>query len=946
LGKTNLPLVKGLGFQRSEVLHVTRLFENFFITFCALNTAKGMLVKMMQKDILQPIKMVNSNLCTGCGTCAGICPNKALEMEMTHDSRYIPKIVSNKCQGCYLCTKVCPASNENYKELNQFIFNKIPDNKLTGNIINCYKGYSTNQMIRWNATSGGLITSLLLFLLKKQLIDGALLTRINEDNPLKAEPFIARTAHDILLAMGSKYVPVPLNQLLNKIIFEDGRFAVVGLSCHIQGIRRAELKISDLREKIAYHFGIVCSRTMSFHGVNYILNKIGISVSEIAELKYRGDGWPSGIKILLKDGRQKFLPNQGSLWSEIFGAYFFVPFYCTLCHDDLNEYSDISFADAWLPEIIREDKNGTSIAITRTCKGEKLIEDALFNGEVKVATLSMEDLIKSQLWPLLFKKRNIKARVRLLKIFGKTIPKTLEKNAHIFLNPTFLDYIISPIPYINIFISKNVLLKYVLKYIPLKLLAFYRQQFKQMLLYHAGEVIEQNKKGANGVEKSFKIVITSSHANNRGDEAAQRNMINLLRRLIPSAKFTVLTISPEGLDLQENARIIQTFSASRKTGLFIILWTFFRSLGIRLPTFNKGREIFEAIEEMANADIIISAPGGPYFGDLYTSHEIQEHLLHISLSKILRKPVMIYGPSMGPFKIRWRNVIRRYLLNKIEIISLRDRISKEYLQDLNLSRPLVYITADSAFQDITSVSNDLAEEIMIAEKIIDSQKESNNKFLVGITPAGAEWNYRNVVNPQEEQERYNQIMAKAIDYLIDKFDATIVFFPQLYGNSDDMPLIKNIIRLVDKKGNVRILSKKWDSDVQQAIISQMELFIGNRYHSVIFALKGKVPTVCLAYEHKSVGIMQAAMMDKYIININDLTYENLIIMIKQAWNQREEIKEVLKSQVEIIRKHSLMNSILAMALINCVMRQNTQQEELEKEKNKLAKNFQQGRLPL
>ncbi len=448
-------------------------------------------------------------------------------------------------------------------------------------------------------------------------------------------------------------------------------------------------------------------------------------------------------------------------------------------------------------------------------------------------------------------------------------------------------------------------------------------------------------------DNTIKIVITNSHGNNRGDEAAQRSMINSLMMLIPNAEFTVLTVSPDGLQLQENVRILRTFSASRKAGPFIILWTVFRSLGIRLPTFNKKREIFEAIEEMADADVIISAPGGPYFGDLYTSHEIQEHLLHICISKILRKPVMIYGPSMGPFKKRWRNIIRKYILNKVEIITLRDHISKKYLDNLNLTNPLIYLTTDSAFQDIIDMDKDEVESILLREKIKNAQsKDVNKKLLIGITPAGAEWNYRNSADPHEKQERYNKIIAKTIDYLIDKFDATIVFFPQLYGNSDDMPLINEIIKMVDKKDAVKVLSKRWNSEIQQAIISQTDLVIGNRYHSVIFALKGKIPTVCLAYEHKSVGIMHMVGLDKFVININDLTYENLIVTIDQAWNQREKIRKGLNSQMEIVRKRSLVNSMLATGLINSEILHTITRDELKIETDKLMQEIEQENLSI
>ena len=891
------------------------------------------------KYIPEPIKnVVESNLCTGCGTCTGICPNKTLVMEMTPEGTYIPQIAADNCKVCYVCAEVCPVNKENITELNQFIFNKMPDNLFMGNFVDCYTGYSTDSTIRWNATSGGIITSLLIFLLKNQSIDGALLTRISRDDPLKAEPFIARTENDILSAMGAKYAPVALNQLLNQISSESGKFSVVGLPCHIQGIRRAELKTKGLRDKIIYHFGLTCSRTMSFRGVEYILRKMGISPNDVCELKYRGDGWPGGIKVSLKNGEQKFLPNQGSLWSGIFGGYFFAPFCCTTCYDHLNEFSDISFADAWLPEIVRKDKKGTSIIVVRTQVGQKLIDDAVSANKIQVSMMDYEEVVQSQLWPLLFKKRNISVRIRLLRMLRRPVPRSLDSCSGTFLKPTVCDYIASPIPYINIRISRGRWLSKILEHTPFCIIRRYRGWFKRLLMHNAEEAIEHQDEPNNSGEERPKIIITNSHANNRGDEAAQRSMINSLKQLVPDAKFTVLTISPEGLDLQqEDVRILKTFSVFEKKAIPIVpivLWALIRLLGLRLPTFHT--RTLEALREMANADIIISAPGGPYFGDLYSSHEIREHLFHIFLSKVLRKPVMIYAPSMGPFQSRTRNILRRYLLNKVEIITLRDQISKDYLGTLKLTHPLIYLTADSAFQDTINIDRDEIEAIMVAEKIIDHQNEnSNGKPLVGITPTGANWNFRDSANPQEKQERYNKIIAKAIDYLVDKFNARVVFFPQLYGNSDDVPLINEIISLVRRKDAVRVLSNKWDSEIQQAIISQMDFVIGNRYHSVIFALKAEVPVVCVAYEHKSVGIMQAAKLDRYVINIANLTYELLLDKINQVWNQREEIRRVLRAQIPAITKLSLMNSVFATALLRCASRGSIKKEVLEKEISQL-----------
>ncbi len=427
-------------------------------------------------------EVVESNWCTGCGTCVAFCPVKALEIEYTSDGRYVPALDEGMCTDCGLCAELCPAANENFKELNEFVFDRVPDDVLLGNFINCYTGYSTDSDVRFRATSGGMITSLLLFLLREKMIDGAVLTRLKKNEPLKAEPFIARSEEDVISGMGSKYVPIPLNTILDKVMSEEGKFAVVGLPCHLHGIRRAEMKIKELREKIVYHFGLVCSRTMSAHGWRAILGKIGISAEHINELKFRGEGWPGGLIVYLKDGERKFLPMLGTWWSEIFGASYFSHYYCTLCSDIFADMSDMSFADAYIKPIVNTDKNGTSILLTRTPKGQQLVEKAALQNRIEISELSAQETLKSQLFMTMFKKRNIRARINIQKMLGITLPPNLEENIDTFLKPTMCDYLAAPVPYVNIYVSKHKSLRRLLNSMPLRLLMLYRKTFKWLLV--------------------------------------------------------------------------------------------------------------------------------------------------------------------------------------------------------------------------------------------------------------------------------------------------------------------------------------------------------------------------------------------------------------------------------------------------------------------------------
>lgn len=443
------------------------------------------------------------------------------------------------------------------------------------------------------------------------------------------------------------------------------------------------------------------------------------------------------------------------------------------------------------------------------------------------------------------------------------------------------------------------------------------------------------------VHKSSKIVIINSHSDNRGDEAAQRAMIDILTGLIPNARFTLITRTHRGLDVQKGVEVFGFVAYSKSFPFFnvpfVFLWLIFRFFGIELSRVFKNLEVFKVLKRISDADLVISAPGGPYIGDLYKAHEISEHLLQIFIAKLFRKPVMIYGPSMGPFNIWWRNLIRRYILNKVEIISLRDLFSREYLKRLKLAKPLIYVTADSAFQSSVELDKVKMEKIIKDEGL--NYQEQGKSTLIGVTPAGFRCNYRDAVNQMVLENNYSELMAKAVDYMASEYNAIIVFIPQLYGRNTDMPLIKKIISLVEDKTSARILSGNLNSDVQQAIISRMDMMVGNRYHSAIFALKALVPTVCIAYEHKSTGVMKSVDMEAYLIDIKELAYAKLIDTIQLVWELRDEIRYQLTKRIEVQKNLSFLNSLLTRALLNCVLRGNAQRAELEKEVDVLVKDY-------
>lgn len=330
--------------------------------------------------------VAKNNLCTGCGTCVSLCPSNAVSLVIDKKKGiYHPKIYESKCNKCGICINVCPGHEVDFEQLNRKIFGKQQRDSIIGNYVQCYTGYSANQKIRFNCTSGGLVTQILIYALENKLIDGALLTRMKKDNPLEPEPFIARTTEEICDARGSKYCPVPANIALKEILDspECEKYAVVGLPCQIHGIRKAELINENLKKRIVLHLGLFCGAPMNFNGTDFLMKKYKIDAGSIARLDYRSHGWPGYMKIKFKDGFNRLISREDYGFYQSFG--FFIPRRCVFCCDQLNEMADISLGDAWLPKLV--DRTGTSAIISRNKLSDTLLQDSMENGKIVLSSL-------------------------------------------------------------------------------------------------------------------------------------------------------------------------------------------------------------------------------------------------------------------------------------------------------------------------------------------------------------------------------------------------------------------------------------------------------------------------------------------------------------------------------------------------------------------------------
>jgi coenzyme F420 hydrogenase subunit beta len=864
--------------------------------------------------------VTKAGLCTGCGMCQTFCPEQAIQLKLLKKGWFQANVEKKLCSDCGLCLKVC---GRNPVQTNTKCEKPRKDKKYNpflGCFENCYLGHSTDIKIRWNATSGGLITSILSFCFRTGLIDCAIVASSSNDNPLISQAFIATSEKEILQTSGSRYAPIPINAALKKALDISNKIAVVGLPCHLQSLNRAEQQIPQVKKKVILRLGMFCSHNVSLRAVDFILSQKKLRKENILEFNYRGKGWPSGIRVKTKQGTIAYTPNSNSIWTKFFSSFVYSTPYCLACTDQTNELADISFGDAWLPDVIERDKIGRSICIVRSDYGASIFAQAVENKAISVTRLDPKRIVESQAWPLYIKKLNIHCRKTRYPENTVKVDKTLEN-----WQPTISDR------FVNFFIlSSSTLSNYAaivkhLSYITARFLILLAKPYNKILvrkseelknqyptLIHSSQEYEQPQSPSTKTtkagcvqEKRTHIVIVNQHGENRGDESALRGMLYGLKKMIPSAYFTVQTISPAA-DFQDikDAEFIDTLLMLNKKKMKFMYYTLAALLhraGLRrLSKLFRRRTAF--IESLKAADIVISAPGGPYIGDLYQAWELT-CAFPIFLSILLGKPTMIYGPSQGPFDNTKRNKWRKWLLSKVNVISVRERFSKIYLENLGITSSSIYVTADSCLQKPVDKTS--------GKSIIDKENLDKDKMLIGMVPL-YQVPTANLANVFDAKP----LAVSTLRLLSEIFDANFVLIPQLYSAHKDLP---SLITIAESSGigrRIHVIPDTYNSDEQQSLIGELDICVSFRYHPYIFAVRQGKPTVCIAYEHKAFGFAEAMNLEEYCLDLFSTTPEDIVKKIQQVWDCRDELKKNIDLNIVRLENLSLKNSELAAELLN------------------------------
>lgn len=347
---------------------------------------------------------------------------------------------------------------------------------------------------------------------------------------------------------------------------------------------------------------------------------------------------------------------------------------------------------------------------------------------------------------------------------------------------------------------------------------------------------------------------------NSGDEALLESIIRDLKSINPDVTITALS---------GNARLTK------------------KRYGIE--TINRFN-IFSIIREFRKAKLLLSG-GGTLIQDATSTKSLVYYLSIISLAKKMGLKVMMYANGMGPIKDE--NVKRvSEVLNKVDLITLRENVSLEEVKRCGIETPKVMVTADPAFNLVPS-DDERAKEIFSEFGI----KEEEKIIAVSVRPCN------------NLPENFECEMAQALDE-ISKKGYLPVFIPMQL--SRDLELS---IRIAGKmKSRAHVIDCEMQVSDMLAIIGRCSIACGMRLHLLIFASAMNVPMAGIAYDPKIKGFMDYMGQQNYI-ELENFRGRDFAKTIMYCTDNETELRRRLEKDSAQLREKAKKNAELALELL-------------------------------
>ncbi|MFX0135990.1 MAG: polysaccharide pyruvyl transferase family protein [Candidatus Hodarchaeota archaeon] len=269
----------------------------------------------------------------------------------------------------------------------------------------------------------------------------------------------------------------------------------------------------------------------------------------------------------------------------------------------------------------------------------------------------------------------------------------------------------------------------------------------------------------------------------------------------------------------------------------------------------------------------------------------------ILLAKKLKKPYIIYGQSFGPLRRKISQKIVKFVLNRTNLVLVRERLSMDFLISLGIPKHKIKVIPDAAFSlpcpDVNTIKN-MCEKFNLPIK----------NFLAVTVRAWEE---------TCDTDVFLENIADVIDRALDNNFVNICAIvnqvrkgPASAG--DDTDVSYRLLKYVKNKEKVRIIDEDFSPLKLLSLYGGAKVLTGTRLHSVILALISGTPSIAISYAGpKTYGIMEMLGMEDYVLDMKKIDINRAYHLLRELCIDNDHKRNEIKDKI-ILMKNKIFSA--------------------------------------
>lgn len=395
---------------------------------------------------------------------------------------------------------------------------------------------------------------------------------------------------------------------------------------------------------------------------------------------------------------------------------------------------------------------------------------------------------------------------------------------------------------------------------------------------------------------------------NKGNEAmlrvVQRELVqridgaNIFALLNPHEEFVIAYaagIIPTSLQNPKTSRFIGTTLAGYLTELSYLIQTGSISLLARsIYEFKKvSGEILPNIIDRAieGMDAVLDIHGYA-FGDPWPLESMKAAEAWADFCIRRGKPYCFLPQSWGPFERDGYARQAAALIRKATLLYTRENLSQRYIANaLKIGQDHILKAPDTVFRFQNGNK-------MLGKAVLDSIGVSiSDKPLIGITPNLRVYERMPGVGTGNE---YILLLSRICDHCIEKHNVNIVLIPNEinprgYIRRDDRFLCNLVSSMTRNREGCFAFREYYSAEQIHSVVACLDLLVGSRFHTLVFALSTGTPVVALGWAHKYDGLLQEFRIKDYFCHCSNFDDKRIFDLVDTAWEARTSTSRLIKS---------------------------------------------------